>query len=186
MLEGDTEQAKTFLTPDEEAGLKLFISEQAQCIRCHNGPLFTSNSFHNIGVMTASGLALDYGRLQGAQEVLENEFNCLGDYSDAEPDQCVELRFIKTSGVELPGAFKVPTLRNVAETAPYMQSGQILTLAEVLQHYNKAEPGPLGHNELNPLNLSETQLKQLEAFLGSLTSPVAVDPMRLNPPEEAD
>jgi cytochrome c peroxidase len=182
LLEGDEETMQTTLTPDEVAGLRLFI-QQGNCIRCHNGPLFTNNSFHNIGVPTTEGLPLDLGRISGVQQVISSEFNCLGGYSDAGPDDCAELRFVKTLGQELPGAFKVPTLRNVAETAPYMHSGQFATLREVLNHYNQAQAGPIGHSELTPLNLSDAELAQLEAFLRSLSGHLATDPEVLAPPQ---
>ena len=63
----------------------------------------------------------------------------------------------------------MPSLRNVAERAPYMHAGQFATLAEVLEHYNRAPAGPGGHTELKPLGLSTTELGQLEAFLRSLS-----------------
>jgi cytochrome c peroxidase len=64
-----------------------------------------------------------------------------------------------------------------------MQSGQFTTLPEVLQHYSKADPGPLGHNELNPLNLTDQEKVELEAFLKTLSSPPATDPKWLSPPQ---
>jgi cytochrome c peroxidase len=182
LLEGDEEAMQSALTPDEVAGLRLFIG-LGNCIRCHNGPLFTNNGFHNIGVPTAEGLPLDMGRIRGVQEVISSEFNCLGQYSDAGPDDCAELRFVKTLGQELPGAFKVPTLRNVAETAPYMHSGQFATLQEVLNHYNQLPAAPIGHSELTPINFSDSELAQLEAFLRSLSGPLATDPTILAPPQ---
>ena len=75
-------------------------------------------------------------------------------------------------------------LRNVAETAPYMHSGQFAVLREVLDHYNRAEPAPVGDSELTPLNLSDTELAQLEAFLRSLSGPLATDPELLAPPPQ--
>lgn len=166
LMQDDGETMETALNADELAGLKLFIGK-AQCIRCHNGPLFTNNEFHNTGVPTPDDLPVHNGRREGVDKLLDDEFNCLGFYSDASPDDCVELRFVKT-GPELQGAFKTPTLRNVALTAPYMHSGQFATLEEVLQHYNRARPVEFGHNELEPLHLSETELDRLNAFLQSL------------------
>ena len=66
-------------------------------------------------------------------------------------------------------AYKVPSLRNVAERAPYMDAGQFATLAEVLEHYNRAPSAPAGHTELRPLRLRSAELRQLEAFLRALT-----------------
>lgn len=53
-----------------------------------------------------------------------------------------------------------------------MYAGQFGTLREVLEHYNRAPAAPGGHTELKPLNLSEQELAQLEAFLRSLSGPI--------------
>ena len=71
-------------------------------------------------------------------------------------------------------AYKVPSLRNVAERAPYMDAGQFATLAEVLDHYNRAPAAATGHSELRPLRLKPVELRQLEAFLRTLSGPVAL------------
>jgi cytochrome c peroxidase len=51
-----------------------------------------------------------------------------------------------------------------------MHAGQIATLAGVIDHYNRAPKAPTGHSELEPLRLSTQERRQLEAFLGSLSS----------------
>jgi cytochrome c peroxidase len=56
-----------------------------------------------------------------------------------------------------------------------MHSGQFATLEEVLHHYNTAPKAPSGHSELEPLNLSETQLAQIIAFLKTLSGPMNTD-----------
>ena len=56
----DGRAADSAMTPDEQAGLKLFIG-RAECIKCHNGPLFTNNDFHNTGIPAAPGLPEDLG-----------------------------------------------------------------------------------------------------------------------------
>jgi hypothetical protein len=52
----------------------------------------------------------------------------------------------------------------------------------VLQHYNDAPLAMIGHNEAKPLELSDRELQQLEAFLGTLAAPLATDVTWLNPP----
>ena len=170
------------LSLQERAGLRLFLGS-ARCINCHNGPMFTNNEFHNTGVPAAEGLPRDDGRASGVTKVLDDEFNCLSQWSDAGEDDCAELRFVTATGQRLIGAFKVPTLRNVAESAPYMHAGQIATLTEVLRHYNHAPPAPIGHTELQPLGLTAAELAQLEAFLRSLSGPLNVPPELLVPPQ---
>lgn len=159
-----------FLTADEAQGLKLYIGD-AQCTQCHNGPLLTNNEFHNTGVISFPGELPDTGRAAGVREVLANEFNCSGDYSDDPQGTCLELEFVRT-GSELIGAFKTPSLRTLENTAPYMHKGQYANLTEVLEHYNEAADAMIGHNEAKPLGLSARELLQLEAFLEALAAPV--------------
>jgi cytochrome c peroxidase len=174
VVSGDEEKMASLLTADEVAGLHLFIGK-AECLQCHNGPLFTDSFFHNTGVPAVSGLPEDRGRAVGAQQVLADEFNCLSVYSDADPDECAELRFMLADGHELERQFKAPSLRNVAERPPYMHAGQFATLEVVLEHYNRAPAAPAGHSELEPLNLTEKELAQLLAFLQTLSAPLKVD-----------
>jgi cytochrome c peroxidase len=166
------EPRQSILTDDEVAGLRLFIG-RANCTQCHNGPLFTSNEFHNTGVAPRPELAMDHGRLAGATAVLIDEFNCRSQWSDARA-RCAELEFIVTGEHTLDRAYKVPSLRNVAERAPYMDAGQFATLAEVLDHYNRAATAATGHSELRPLRLKPVELRQIEAFLRTLSGPIAV------------
>ena len=167
VLENDAQTMRTVLTEAEVAGLRLFIGP-ANCTQCHNGPLLTDNDFHNTAVPTVPNLPEDSGRTAGAAQVLTDEFNCLSPYSDAAPEQCAELRFMLSEGEHLLRAFKPPSLRDVAQRPPYMHAGQFATLEETLAHYNTAPDAPAGHSELEPLNLSVTELEQLLAFLQSL------------------
>jgi cytochrome c peroxidase len=164
--------ADGILTTDETAGLRLFIGK-ARCTQCHNGPLLTNNEFHNTGVPVGRGLPLDDGRLSGAAAVLADEFNCRSRWSDARA-RCAELDYLVTGDHALERAYKVPSLRNVSNRAPYMDAGQFASLAEVLDHYNRAPKSPAGHSELTPLGLNRAELRQLEAFLGTLSAPVIV------------
>lgn len=172
-LDQESGETASLLNADEVAGLKLFIGEDAQCTRCHNGPLFTNFGFHNIGLIKPERGVIDYdfGRRIGVKEVLADPFRCGGPYSDAQPGDCLEEDFVRTVGAELISAFKVPTLRNVAETAPYMHDGRFANLREVLEHYREPPIGISGHQELNALELTDQQLDQIAAFLGSLTGP---------------
>jgi cytochrome c peroxidase len=184
LLKGDPAGMRAALSTDEVAGLRLFVGK-AQCLNCHNGPLLTNNDFHNTGVPAVPGLPLDTGRALGLRQVLSDEFNCLSAYSDAAPEECDELRFAKADDHALEGQFKPPSLRGVAERAPYMHAGQFTGLREVLDHYNRAPAAPAGHSELKPLNLSEQELAQLEAFLRSLSGALSTPPDLLAPPTPA-
>jgi cytochrome c peroxidase len=100
--------------------------------------------------------------------VLGDEFNCRSRWSDSR-SACAELEFLVTGDHVLERAFKVPSLRNVAERAPYMHAGQFSTLADVIEHYNRAPKAPAGHSELEPLRLRAAERRQIEAFLRSLS-----------------
>ncbi len=164
--------AKNILSAEEQRGLKLFLDgARTQCLRCHNGPLFTNQGFHNIATGKNNNGIPDFGRMIGLQAAQIDPFNCLGNYSDAAPNDCAELRYTQGShGTN--GAFKVPGLRNVAETAPYMHDGRFATLDEVMQFYTEVPGTAAGKHELPPLNLSMQEIKQLTAFLASLSSPL--------------
>lgn len=162
------------LSRQQLAGLRLFIGK-AQCINCHNGPLFTNNAFHNTAVLSAPGIQPAAGRSQGLRLALADPFNCLGVFSDAEASQCQELRFAR-GGDDMIGAQRTASLRNLAFTAPYMHAGQIGTLEQVIEHYNRARIAVIGHNEAKPLRLRAIEKTQLRAFLDTLNSGIEVLP----------
>jgi cytochrome c peroxidase len=174
-VDATTNRTRTdgILTTDEIAGLKLFIGK-GKCTQCHNGPLLTNNEFHNTGVPPRAGLPFDDGRLTGAASVLTDEFNCRSRWSDARTG-CSELDYLVTGDHVLERAYKVPSLRNVAERAPYMNAGQFATLKDALDHYNRAPAAAKGHTELRPLRLKTEELRQLEAFLRTLSGPMVVN-----------
>jgi cytochrome c peroxidase len=171
-LAGRAHDSTSSFTADEEAGLRLFIGK-ANCSNCHNGALLTDQHFHNTGIpvpVAPMPLQVDSGRTAGVRQALAGEFSCTSRYSDAKPDDCEELRFAVTDGEELVRSYKTPSLRNVANHAPYMHAGQFATLDQVLAHYNQASRAPFGHSELKPLHLSPVELGQLAAFLKTLTA----------------
>jgi cytochrome c peroxidase len=170
-LAGRAHDSTSAFTRDEEAGLRVFIGK-GSCVNCHNGALFTDDHFHNTGVPAAPGLAPDSGRTVGVREAVSGEFACTSRWSDAGADDCAELKFAATEGEELLRAYKTPSLRNVAERAPFMHAGQVASLSDVIAHYDRAPAAPMGHSELKPLRLSANERRQLEAFLRTLSGPV--------------
>ena len=167
ILAGETLSSRMALTDAEAAGLRLFIGK-AKCTNCHNGPMFTNSDFHNLGLPPRENVAPDMGRAAAITQVLSSQFNCLGKYSDAHPNDCPELRFIDTSNKKYEGAFKTPTLRNVTERPPYMHAGQFATVREVLKFYQSQAKNP----ELGHAGLTDEELDLLEAFLHTLSSPL--------------
>ena len=148
-------------------GLKLFMST-ANCHLCHTGTLFSDREFHNLGFTTD-----DIGRTNGVLLAQAAEFSSASEYSDdPEGAKSIHLNAL-ISGHITDGAFKTPSLRNVALSPPYMHDGRFATLREVVQFYNDmpAQVGP-GDRELFliPLGLDEQAIDDLVSFLESLTA----------------
>jgi cytochrome c peroxidase len=167
LAKGEEPAGDAAFSDDELYGLRLFIGK-AECVNCHNGPRFTDDHFHNTGVPSVPGLPEDTGRELGAKQVLADPFNCLGAYSDAPAEACEELKFMKAEGDELRRAFKTPSLRGAATRPPYMHSGQIATLDDVLDHYSRAPKSEDGESEVIPLKISDRERAALAAFLKTL------------------
>ena len=173
-----------------QRGLRLFIG-RGNCSACHFGPTFTNGEFHDTGVPFFIKGGVDPGRHGGIRKLQASPFNLLGQYND-EPrrDDRTGGSAVKTRQVALEhrnfGEFKVPTLRNVAQTAPYMHNGSLDTLADVVRHYSEISPDRLhadGEALLKPLRLSAGESADLVAFLESLTErSSALLPRRPSPP----
>lgn len=171
-LESDDSAKLDAISPAARRGLKLFIGE-AECINCHNGPNFTDEAFHNLGLGPRPWLrSNDPGRWSGVDEVRSSPFNAAGPYSDDRDGRGADwIRFLRQTPEDR-GQFKTPTLRNVERTPPYMHGGHFETLEEVVRFYSTLdEEVTVGHREemLEPLALSKRQIADLVAFLESLT-----------------
>lgn len=123
---------------------RLIFNEKGKCFDCHFGPDFTGDEFRNIGLYTGKGSLQDVGR-----------FAISGDSLDL-------------------GRFKVPGLRNIALTAPYMHNGQFATLEEVVDYYDN--PDQFVQHSINrdtllaqPLGLTPQEKADLVVFLKALT-----------------
>jgi cytochrome c peroxidase len=141
------------LPPEAVRGLALFLGK-ANCVACHNGPNFTDGKFHNTGVPGS-----DPGRLAVVRNI---EFS---------------MRPYPFFGNR--GAFKTASLRNVRLSPPYFHNGSEKTLEDVVRFYNRGGKGTdveAQSTDVRPLGLSEAEIKDLVAFLDSLTSPVIVNP----------
>lgn len=134
---------KDALTADEVSGFALFIDpNKGNCASCHSGPNFTDNSFHNLG---------------------------LASFGKDNPDMG---RFAQRPVASLKGAFKTPTVREAASTAPYFHDGSARTLEELVDFYAKG--GIVKTNlskSMKELQLTATEKAQLVAFMKSLSSP---------------
>ena len=170
--------SSTAMSPQEVSGLGIFIGK-GRCVTCHAGPLFTDHHFHSTRVPERNPDIPDLGRAAAVRKIQQDEFNCLGRFSDAKPAQCEELRFMVTNDPAILRDFKTPGLRNVALRPPYMHAGQLGSLREVIDHYIKAPDAALGpdgmvhklgiNSELLPLQLTGQESQDLIAFLGALS-----------------
>jgi cytochrome c peroxidase len=162
------------LSPDEVAGLRLFVGK-GQCSNCHNGPLVTNHGFANTGVPARQDLPRDLGRAAGVRAAIADPFNCKGAYSDA-ATSCEELEFVVVDSPAQVRAYKVPSLRGVAQRAPYMHAGQFASLEQVVDHYSRAPRAPDGTSEIKPLRLDADERRQIVAFLHTLDEPPSPKP----------
>src|SRR5262249_36913694 len=117
---------------------------KGNCTACHIGPNFSDEQFHNTGVAWRAGQFSDEGR------------------------------FAISSNPRDHGAFKTPTLREVARTAPYMHDGSLATLEEVIEFYSDGgRSNPILDSEIRPRNFTAGEKRALIAFLTSLTGHVS-------------
>ncbi|MEN5197136.1 cytochrome-c peroxidase [Sphingobacterium faecium] len=139
---------------DQELEGLHLFRTKARCINCHNTPLFSDNLFHNDGQTLYGTKQEDFGH-----------YHLTGDQKDI-------------------GAFRTPSLRNVALTGPWMHHGNFPTLRDVVELYNLGNPAPIQRRVvvdektrpihsplLKKLNLSKTEVDAVLAFLQALSSP---------------
>ncbi|MCH2100458.1 MAG: cytochrome-c peroxidase [Planctomycetes bacterium] len=158
------------LNTSEQRGLKIFVGK-GQCVNCHFSPLLSGGEFHNIGLAVEEGKPFDAGRPDGINTVQIDPMNGRGAFSDAQEwASNVKLRYLRYDEHTY-GAYKAPTLRNAAVSAPYMHNGRFETLEEVVRFYVELPGGPpIGHREetLLPVDLDDAEIRDLAAFLKSL------------------
>lgn len=170
-------EGKATLTPDEEAGRKLFFEDpDVSCRNCHMSKKpgeakepFTNHQYYNVGMPANPKLLALPGKADWV------DLGVVGENTFMKDDK-------------FKGAFKVPTLRNIAQTYPYTHNGDfqnLRTVVEYLDHYNNpsrtlnpetgkpwAEPEiaeNIDRQTLKGRPLSDTEISQLTAFLRTLT-----------------
>jgi cytochrome c peroxidase len=171
-------KGKVKMTPREMRGLALF-NGKANCFACHPstaadgqpGPMFTDFTYDNIGIPKNWDIPFLY---------LTPDFNPVGtnfvDFglgvtlATVDPDRAAENT----------GRFKVPTLRNLALTAPYGHNGYFKTMKDIVHFYNTRDvpaagwpdgevPETVNHDELGNLGLTDAEENDLVEFLKTLT-----------------
>jgi cytochrome c peroxidase len=151
-------------SPLELVGKDLFMSERLSCTKCHTGSNFSL----------------------GDEPGGNNEYSSNGSKGTAN----VGLDMVYKDNGRGNGKFKIPSLRNIAFTAPYMHDGRFKTLEQVIEHYNngiQAHPN-LDANlkdvngEPRRLNLSSVEKTALLAFLNTLSDPVYTTDVKYSDP----
>jgi cytochrome c peroxidase len=140
-----------------QRGLKVFVGK-GNCASCHSGPSFTSGGFaYGVTAFTASTGHDDGGRADGIRKLRSDPLNLLGKYNDDPSRSTADATRRAEPQKSDFGAFRVPSLRNAADTAPYMHDGSLPTLREAVRH---AADG---------LSLTDSETADLVAFLESLS-----------------
>lgn len=171
-LRGGDEAQLGALSDSALRGFQLFVGK-ARCRTCHVGPSFSDGEFHDLGLPTSDGgLPSDPGRYRGIELALDDPFSSAGEQADAGREEAARRRAALALAPERWGEFKTPSLRALAREGPYMHAGQFADLDAVLRFYSTREGAvvPHGHRELvlQPLELSDAELRDLAAFLRSL------------------
>lgn len=167
---GKTDSAH--LTAEEKLGLKVFVGK-GRCIACHRGPAFSDWKFHNIAEPQLGPHLpeVDAGRAEGIAGAVSAEFNCMSEWSD-HPDKASCTVATTSSKPGDMGAFKTPGLRDISKQAPYMHTGRLNTLAEVVDHYDQggAQSGFVGmvDRDVQKLNLTPAEKAALVKFMLAL------------------
>lgn len=171
---------KKALTPAQRRGFDVFVG-QGRCVSCHvveqTQALFTDNNFHNIGIginaIQKEVPTLVPSFVKAKRGGADVDITVLSDPKASELG-----RFAVNEQFDALGAFKTPTLRNIAVTAPYMHDGSLKTLKDVVKHYNNGgvtkkgdQPNAFLSGGIRPLNLTPGQEADLVAFMEALTSP---------------
>lgn len=161
-----------------QRGLALFIG-RGQCATCHTGANFSNGEFHDTGLPffvrdPGQPRRVDPGRHGGITQVLASPFNLLGRHNDDPAGSAaIPVRHVAQLHRNW-GEFKVPSLRSLMATAPYMHDGSKATLRDVIGHYSDLDEDRLhadGEAILKPLRLSDAETGDLLAFLESLSVP---------------
>jgi cytochrome c peroxidase len=152
-LKGD----KNALSDDSKKGLQLFLGK-ARCGECHFGVNLSDDMFHSLNVPENTEHQSD-PRIAATRRFVAKVYH-YEDYRNLAEDPG---RYLITKDKKDWKAFRTPTLREVAKTAPYMHNGIFATLDEVIEFFDKG--GGRGNRVLQPLGLNDREKKYLRTFL---------------------
>ncbi|MGB0932074.1 MAG: cytochrome-c peroxidase [Chitinophagales bacterium] len=172
----------------ETMGRGLFFSQRTQCSGCHSGVNFSApDGFGNFDIRLLGNSVGDL--------IFTDEFGDInsfggGEYFETQGTANIGLDVVYADQGRGEGNFKIPSLRNIGLTAPYMHDGRFNTLEEVIDHYDQnVQP----HTDLDTkfkssngipkrMDLSQLEKRALEAFLNTLTDDSFVKDVRFSDP----
>lgn len=151
--------------------LKVFV-RTGRCIACHKGPVFADDLFHNLGLDDQG--THDTGHIDGAPVLQADPFNGTGAYSDDKAAGATKLDSLSVTEATDRGAFRTASLRNIALTAPYMHTGHLKTLDEVIDFYDRGGDAAgtfegTRTSTIIPLHLKAEEKAALKQLLEMLT-----------------
>lgn len=158
------------LTSAERDGLAAYF--RAGCAQCHDGPLFSNGAFHPIA-MPGAGASPDLGRLAAWAPLTTTPFRAQGPYAD-DPSSGDPLAGLEGFPERTRGAFRTPTLRAIAQTAPYGHAGTFETLRDVVLHYARIrmprdpDPRVVGLPDPHLVGFEERLVEPIVTFLRAL------------------
>lgn len=161
------------ISESAQRGAALFVGK-ANCSSCHMGSHFSDDGFHNLGVPQGVPPNVDQGRFADAVSLQTAAVNAANaTWSDNPTVGAARLAGLTNPMPESTrGTFRTPDLRGVAETAPYMHSGQLATLQAVVDFYDAGGGTPVVGTKdsmIVPLGLTADEKADLVAFLRTLT-----------------
>lgn len=150
------------LSVEAQKGYNIFINK-GRCAECHYGANLSDDSFHALRVPENPENEKD-PRITATRRFVAKVYH-YDDYKNLVEDPG---RYLITKDKKDWKAFRTPTLREIAKTAPYMHNGIFATLDEVIDFLNKG--GGKGNTALKPLGLSKEEQRYLKAFLNEALS----------------
>ncbi|MBI5575595.1 MAG: cytochrome-c peroxidase [Deltaproteobacteria bacterium] len=160
------------LSPEARQGYGIFTGK-GKCADCHSGPLLSDERFHALGVPEKTEHLKD-PRITATRRFVAKVYG-YEDYRSLEEDPG---RYLITKEKKDWKAFRTPTLREIAKTAPYMHNGTLKTLEDVIEFYDRG--GGPGNRELSPLGLTVKEKQALKTFL---VEALTGDPIAVKVPE---
>jgi cytochrome c peroxidase len=164
---------ETAMSESAIRGLQVFVG-RGRCVTCHNGPTLSDDAFHNLGVPPLpSAPFVDDGRFRDVPGLLSAMLGANGAFSDDMAAGAARLAGLTSPPPEsMRGTFRTPSLRGLLDSAPYMHAGQLGSLHDVVDFYDRGGDEPASgvrDPALFPLGLTAQERDDLVALLFAMS-----------------